>query len=258
MPSRLTTWVTSALVLLSAILMVAVAPAVVVGVLAPFAWLLSVWTGNPQVTMSEQLPVGAGADSFIWAAAAALGLSGSVLLHGQLSNNSKRLSRIAMVIAGLAVYLAILALPLSYAVGRLLMSLCALALVGSARLWPRVRPAKTVLFFIGIAFTVESLLWSLAHGPSTVLAFAMFTLVASFFVVTDKKRAPKTFVFGTAGLVVFLVAATVLANVPPVVTVALVVGTITASAETIRRRPVWLQGRRSHSVTFSKIAEVAR
>ncbi len=174
----------------------------------PFGWLGSIWQGKSGTPMHDQVP-GADPPSHLYTAAALVEAASLIALAiGTALRQGHLARRIAMAGTGVATYLAIVATPLPYWAARLAISACAFACIFSARLIRKFKPIKTILFFIGVGFTVQALVWSLANPFANITGFAMFSVCAAFFTHTDKKRAKKTRVLSAFGFLIFVIALT--------------------------------------------------
>lgn len=175
--------------------------AVVPAVIGPLGWLLAIWTGDSSHSMSEQLPGFTRHGSFLMAA----GFGGILALAFYAGGRERITTRIAIALTGLSIYLLVLSLPVSYTWGRAVLSVVALSLIFCSRLVRKVKPVKTILFFTGVAFTTESLLWSLATSTATLVGFAMFSATAALFARIDTKhhRRVRCAWFSAAGATVF-------------------------------------------------------
>jgi hypothetical protein len=176
--------------------------AVVPAVIGPLGWLFSLWTGDPSRSMSDQVPGFVHHGSFIKAGVVVAALA----LIFYIGGRERITTRIAIALTGLSVYLLMLSIPVSYTVGRAMLSVVALSLIFCSRLVRKVKPIKTILFFTGVAFTTESLLSSLATSTATLVGFAMFSATAALFARIDTKhhRRVRCAWFSAMGATVFV------------------------------------------------------
>lgn len=184
-------------------------------IFGPLFWLFGIWSGDPSIPLHDQIPVLGSSNHLAKYAIIILGGSALTYIGGYVIRRPHYAKRIALILVGVSWYLYIVSAPWSYTLSRLAIGLSAFVCIFCARILKRYfKPIKTVLFFIGIGFTVEALAWALADPIATIMSSAAFSLTSAFFTRIDEKRKHKTRVLSALGLLVFVISLGTYINAP--------------------------------------------